>query len=304
MPRAPALRVPRTEAEALRRALIAEARLRTDLKPRREGDEVVFPVTDALPEEEFEAGGQAPRTYREMLDLPADLAALLPSSFDVVGHVLLLKLPEPLLPHARSIADALLAANPPVRTVALDRGVKGEFRVRDLEVVAGERSTRTVHVEHGVRLVVDPATAYFSPRLATERARVAAHVRPGERVADLFAGVGPFAIVLAKLARPARVDAVEWNPSAAQMLRENVRRNRVDGVVVPHEDDARAWASRGENGGRFDRVVMNLPHGAHAFLEAAFGLVGEAGVVHHHVIASEAGLARHLDEVEARARAV
>lgn len=303
--RAPALHVPRAHAEARRRALLDEGRLRTDLKPRREGDEVVFPLSDAdaptAAVEEFEAAAHVPRSYREMLDLPGPLADALPSSFDVIGSVLLLKLPDALLPHARAVADALLATQAHVGTVALDRGVKGEFRVRDLEVLAGDASTATTYVEHGVRLRVDPATCYFSPRLATERKRVAGLVRDGERVVDLFAGVGPFAVVAARLARPASVDAVDLNPAAVAYLRENVKLNKVERVVRPHLADARAWAAA--HRGLADRVVMNLPHGAHAFLEDAFALLGEAGVVHHHVITSPVGLARHLDEVVARGRA-
>lgn len=299
--RAPALRVARGEAEALRRRLLDEGRLRTDLKPRREEAAVVFPVLDDLPEEEFEAAAHVPRSYRDLLALPPALAAELPSSFDVVGSVLLLKIPEALRPHAADVARALLATQPHVRTVALDAGVKGEFRVRDLTVVAGEPTTETTHVEHGVRLRVDPATCYFSPRLATERRRVTARVCDGERVVDLFAGVGPFAIVVAKLARPASVDAVDLNPAAVAYLRENVRLNKVDAVVRPHLADARAWARARPRSA--DRVVMNLPHGAHAFLEDAFGLLGAEGVMHHHVITSPAGLARHLDDVVARGRA-
>lgn len=302
VPRAPALHVPRSEAETRRRALLEEGRLRTDLKPRRADDEVVFPVLDDLPEEEFEAAVHVPRSYRDLLALPPDLAALLPSSFDVVGSVLLLKVPDALAAHVPDIARALLMTQAHVRTVALDGGVKGDFRVRDLTIVAGEPTTATTHVEHGVRLRVDPATCYFSPRLATERKRVAGLVRDGERIVDLFAGVGPFAVVAAKLARPASVDAVDLNPAAVAFLRENVRLNKVEDVVRPHLADARAWAR--EHYGEADRVVMNLPHGAHAFLEDAFALLGDAGVVHHHVITSTSGLERHVAEAAQRGRAV
>ena len=61
----------------------------------------------------------------------------------------------------------------------MDKGVKGEFRVRDLEVVAGDDRLETIHQEYGIRLLVDPSRVYFNPRLAGERHRVASLVREG-----------------------------------------------------------------------------------------------------------------------------
>ena len=305
---APALRVPLSEGERVRRALLDEGALRLDLKVRREGGELLLPLMENAPRlgfpvatASFEETDDGPRHYADLLaDLPEAARALLPSSFDVVGHVLVVKIPDALRDHERAIAEALLAATPRVRTVAHDEGVSGELRVRALRVLAGEPTTATEHVENGVRIRVDPATCYFSPRLATERHRVAKLVSPGERVVDLMAGVAPFALVIARHAQAARVDAVDLNEAAVAFARENVRLNKVEDRVFPEAADARAWANA--HPGVAHRVVTNLPHSAHAFLEDALRVLRpEGGAWHYHCIQSEDGLGRHLAELASRA---
>ena len=305
---APALRVPLSDGERVRRALIDAGELRLELKVRREGGELLLPMMTAEPrfgypvsQAAFEPSDDGPRHYAERLThLPDAAKALLPSSFDVIGDVLIVKIPDELRAHETQIAQALLETTPRVRTVAQDLGVKGELRVRSLRVLAGDPDTRTEHVEYGVRLRVDPALAYFSPRLATERYRVARLVRPGERVVDLMAGVAPFALVIAKHSEAARIDAVDLNEAAVAFARENVKLNKAEDRVFVEHADARAWAAR--NAGVADRVITNLPHGAHAFLEDALrALKPEGGWWHYHCIQAEDGLGRHLAELAARA---
>ncbi|HET6404306.1 MAG TPA: class I SAM-dependent methyltransferase family protein [Candidatus Thermoplasmatota archaeon] len=304
---APALRVPLHDGERARRMLLDEGALRLDLKVRREGGELLLPLLDATPRlgypvalAEFEPVEEEPRHYAERLGhLPDAARALLPSAFDVIGHVLIVKVPDELRAHEADIARALLDTTPRVRTVADDEGVKGELRLRALRVLAGEPTTATEHVEHGIRIRVDPATCYFSPRLATERRRVAALVRPGERVVDLMAGVGPFALVVAKHSDAARIDAVDLNDAAIAFARENARLNKLDARVFPEHADARAWAAA--HPGVADRVITNLPHSAHAFAEDALRVLKEEGVWHYHCIQPDEDLGRHLAELASRA---
>lgn len=307
MTQAPALRVPLRDGERVRRALLDEGALRLDLKVRKEGGELLLPLLDGqarmgfpLALADFEDVEEAPRHYAERLThLPPAVQLLLPSAFDVIGEVLLVKLPEELAPHELEIAKALLDTTPRIRTVAHDEGVAGELRVRALRVLAGDPCTATEHVEHGVRLRVDPATCYFSPRLATERRRVASLVRPGERVVDLMAGVGPFALVVAKHSQVAHVDAVDLNEAAIEFARENVKLNKMETRVFAERADARDWARAHE--GVADRVITNLPHSAHAFLEDALRVLKPEGVWHYHCIQAEDSLGRHLAELASRA---
>ncbi|MFN4133286.1 MAG: class I SAM-dependent methyltransferase [Candidatus Hadarchaeales archaeon] len=127
-------------------------------------------------------------------------------AFDLVGDIAILKIPEALLPKKKEIGRALMEVHPHVKTVLNQTTpVSGKFRTRELEVIAGETRTVTIYRENGCLFKVDLAAAYFSPRLSTERMRIAKEVKSGETVANLFAGVGCYSIVIAKWSQAAKI---------------------------------------------------------------------------------------------------
>src|SRR5205823_2871507 len=132
----------------------------------------------------FEEGFVAVRSYKDVIEVPASARRLLPSSFDVVGDIAIIKIPEELRARRMAIGDAIRRWNPKIGVVLEDRGVKGEHRIREIDVIAGEPRTTTVHTEHGLHYRVDLSRAYFSPRLASERKRIADLIEAGETVAD------------------------------------------------------------------------------------------------------------------------
>jgi tRNA wybutosine-synthesizing protein 2 len=73
-----------------------------------------------------------------------------------------------------------------------------------------------VHVEHGTRYALDLSTVMFSPGNEAERARMGEIVESGERVFDAFAGVGYFALPMARAG--AEVTAAELDPEAYRLL--------------------------------------------------------------------------------------
>jgi len=125
------------------------------------------------------------------------------------------------------------------------------------------------------------ATAYFSPRLSHEHNRVATLVQKSETVVDLFAGVGPFSVLIAKKNAEARVYAVDINPEAIELLKRNTRLNRVENRVIPILDDAEK-AVEERLFGVADRVIMNLPEKSLAFVDAACKAVKPAGGTVHY----------------------
>jgi tRNA (guanine37-N1)-methyltransferase len=169
--------------------------------------------------------------------------------------------------------------------------VSGEYRTRKYAVLAGTPTTRTEVVEHGHRFVVDLAGAYFSARLSTERQRVFEQVCEWERVLDMFAGVGPFAITLAP--RASLMVAADLNPQAILLMIENIRKNRVANVIPVLADARRLekilpW--------KFDRIIMNLPLAGTEFLPEAFRLVRPGGTIHFYSLVSKEG--EHLARVK------
>ncbi len=295
-----AVKVPKKEAEKTRRKLLELGVLAKGYSIKREGGFVLFPVTGRvedfeLVEAEFERLKKRPHSYREVVEVPKELRPLLPSSFDIIGDIAIIELPEELMPYGRAIGEAILKVHRHIRAVfAKGSKVEGEYRVRELIHLAGEKRTETLHRENGIRLKLDVARVYYTPRLATERMRVFEKTRPGEVVFDMFAGVGPYSILLARKAR--LVFAVDLNPWAVKYLEENIRLNRANNVV-PILGDVRKVAGNV----KADRVIMNLPKFADRFLREAMLSVKPGGVIHYYGFGPEEDL---YSEHEAKIKAI
>ncbi|TRO45437.1 class I SAM-dependent methyltransferase family protein [Candidatus Bathyarchaeota archaeon] len=224
-------------------------------------------------------------TVMELLEghLPPHLMASLPKALDVIGDIAVVEVPTELDNHKKLFGAAILAAHKNLRTVLAKAGaVSGDYRLRDFEVIAGEPRTNTVHKEFGCSYQVDVAKAYFSPRLSHEHQRVSSLVQQGETIVDLFAGVGPFAVLIAKNHIDVKVYAVDLNPDAVELLRTNIRLNRVENRVFPLVGDARLVVDA-KLTGVADRVIMNLPEKAIEFVEVACKVLKpEGGLVHFY----------------------
>ncbi len=215
--------------------------------------------------------------------LPPNLLASVPRAIDFVGDIAIVEIPPELADHKKAIGEALLKAHKQTSTVlAKSSAVEGVYRLRDFKVIAGINKTVTVHREYGCVYHVDVAKAYFSPRLSSEHNRVALQVKNGETVIDLFAGVGPFAIQIAKKHEKVRVYAIDMNPDAIALLKRNIAINRTEKQVMPFLGDARK-VIREQLFGKADRVIMNLPETALEFVDVACeALKARGGVIHYY----------------------
>jgi tRNA (guanine37-N1)-methyltransferase len=297
------LRVSRKNGEAIRRQLIREGALDLDLRLRSDGRFILLPLkNDAdinisqydgeIGMEIFEPVEKPPRTYKDLLKLDESLMEILPSSFDVLGDICIVKLPDPLISFGNEIGNALLETKRNLKTVVRDRGVKGEFRIRDLEVLAGEKDLETIHVENNLRFRLDPSKVYFSPRLATERMRIAEQTEGG-RVLDMFAGVGPFSLTIARHGNPVEVTGIDLNQDCIDFFNMNIRLNSLEDKVNAFLGDSRD-APLGM--GPFDRVIMNLPHGSEQFLDTALQVV-EEGIIHIYAIVDNGAIIDYLNDL-------
>lgn len=282
--------VPKAEGESVRARLMAEGNLDLRARIRSDGDRLLIPILcdtfmdyDVV-DAEMQVQEHKATDYREVARVPEGLREILPSSFDVVGDVAMIKLPDELIPYKGEIGNALVEVNRNIRTVFLDSGVKGEFRIRDLEQIAGEGPSETVHKEFGVRLFTDPARVYFNPRLSSERARIASLVEDGEVIIDMFAGVAPFGTVICKMANPKVVYSIDLNPEAEHFARMNAERNHVSGLVPMTGDSSKVIYDLPEA----DRIIMNLPQIADRFLRYAMDRLRVGGTVHMYKIIERA----------------
>ncbi len=205
-------------------------------------------------------------------------------SYEIIGDIVVIEIPDEIIHLKDEIAKAIVARHKHVKTILRKVGeVSGEYRVARYEVVYGGE-TETIVKEHGCRFIVDPTKAYYSVKLSSERERIARMVRDGERVLVMFAGVGPYAIVIARLAKPREVVGIELNPYAAEYFRRNVRLNKVEDVVKVYEGDVREIVPK--LSGTFDRVVMPAPYSAADFVYLLKGKVERGSWVHYYTFES------------------
>ncbi len=283
------LKVDRKDGEKIRRTLVEAGLLDRSRKICSDESHVYLPVLE-IDEKKLCSIGQFELVHisfqpEEKIIGPEDLLGFRPS-FEVVGDIAMVEDRD-----AERVAAALMSTSKSIKTViAPISDVEGEFRTRRFRHVAGEARTVTLHKEHGLRYRVDLEGAYFTPRLGTERLRIACLVSPGDVVLDMFAGVGPFSLLLAK--KGAEVIAMDKNPVAIKYLRENALLNKVNNIKIL-EGDASELALRYEN--KADHVIMNLPHSASEFLLPAMRAAKSEGMVHYYCIAPEDDLYR--DEV-------
>lgn len=206
------------------------------------------------------------------------------NSYDIIGDIAVIRVTEGAKKYSKIIAEAVMQVHKNVETVlAQTSPVRGDFRLRRLEFVAGEDKTVTTHRESGCSFSVDLEKCYFSPRLFYERMRIANLVQRGETVVNMFAGVGCFSIIMAKHSDIGKVYSVDTNQTAIHFMKENIRLNRVYGRVIPVQGDAKEVIEKRLRHVA-DRVLMPLPRKALEYLPYALLTLknGAKGWIHYY----------------------
>jgi len=306
MPEAPCLKVPKAFGEKAIRLVRELSLFNRELKVEQVGEHLFIPlVREPLPTDVKEFKRSLPNceatvhkfprhtkrslTPADLLEdkLPSHLLASLPHAMDFVGDVAVIEVPPELEAYKKAVGAAILKAHKRVHTVLAKSGaVEGMYRLREFETIAGVGKTETVHKEHGCMFYVDLAKTYFSPRLSHEHDRVASQVKDGETVIDMFAGVGPFSILIAKRHENVQVYAIDVNPDAVNYLKKNIKANHVEKSVTPLLGDIRRIVKK-KLIGIADRVIMNLPERAIEYVDVACEAIKpRGGVVHYYEFTS------------------
>ena len=208
---------------------------------------------------------------------------LLYKSYDIVGDIAIIRVPEPLKERSKIIAEAVMQTHNNIKAVWRQASaVSGDFRLRKLKWVAGENRTETFCREYDCLFKVDLEKCYFSPRLSFERMRIAQQVQPGEVISNMFAGVGCYSIVIVKHSEAEKIFSIEINPVAIRYMRENIKLNKIEEKVIPVQGDAKEVVEdRLQNVA--DRVIMPLPEKAYKYLDyAILALKSTGGWIHYY----------------------
>ena len=208
--------------------------------------------------------------------------ALAPTSFDVVGDILIFsEFPKELNKKEKLIGDTILETYPHIKTVLKKiKKFSGKFRTARLKVIAGEKRKETTHKENDVFVKLDVEKVYFSPRMSSERKRITDLVKPNESILVMFSGSGIYPLVIAKNTGCKEVYGIEINPIAHKFALENAKKNRLEKKVMLFAGDVIKVMPKLSK--KFDRILMPLPKGGEKYLELALKHSRKGSIIHFY----------------------
>ncbi|KAL3276526.1 hypothetical protein HHI36_011903 [Cryptolaemus montrouzieri] len=212
--------------------------------------------------------------------LPGDNDGL--SSFTKIGHILHVNLREHLLPYKKLIGEVLLEKVKNCKSVVnkLDM-IDNTYRNFEMEILSGEDNMQTSVKENGCLFEFDFSTVYWNSRLCTEHERIIEIVKSNDLFIDVFAGVGPFSIPIAK--KGCYVHANDLNPESYRWLNHNMKINKVkEDYIKTYNKDGKDFIKTEvknilmKNINNYNiHIVMNLPALAVEFVPHFVGLLKE-----------------------------
>lgn len=295
------------DAEKIRKCLIKKDLLNRDLELCKDDSFIYFPLNKIprnlknyeITKNDFFLKERIPKSYKDALDLPDSIRQQLPTSYNIIGDILLIKLKENLTKYEKNIGKALLEASKNIKTVYLVEPVSGEYRIRNIKLIAGKKSLITKHKEFGLTFDVDVKNTYFSPRLASERKRIVDMVNSDEIIVDMFTGVAPFSVMIAKYANPKIIYAIDKNKNAIKYAKINVKQNNVlDKIELINADAKDVVTLLKKKNVKADRIIMNLPFSAHLFFSYASKIMADSCVIHYYDILSDDAIDDRVDRLK------
>ena len=199
------------------------------------------------------------------------------SSFSAVGHIAHINLKEHLIPYGNVIGQILLRHKNIKTVLTKTSEIDSTYRNFKFNVLAGEDNYVTQVKETGLRFQLDFSKVYWNPRLATEHEKMVLMIpNDGKQVIfDVFAGIGPFALPIAKKRSPHKVFANDLNPESFKWLNMNTKLNKIkDDVLETFNLDGREFIKTiikrnllKMQPDHCAHIIMNLPALAVEFLD-------------------------------------
>ncbi|MFW5927881.1 MAG: class I SAM-dependent methyltransferase, partial [Thermoplasmatota archaeon] len=252
----------------------------------QEKDELIIPVTrdgnDIQEDIVFREKSKTPyEKIKEHLDLDESLKELLPNRWEVLGNILLIKLPEGLIEYKERIGE-VYAEVLGAKTVLLQGWIEGIKRKPKVELIYGEE-TETIHIENCIQYKMDTSKLMFSSGNIDERIRMANIDIEGEIIVDMFAGIGYFTLPMAYHGNPDTIHSLEINPISYEYLKENIKLNEVKDTVLTWNGDNRDFYKKDFA----DRIVMGYLHNTWKYLHKALDFLNDTGIIHYHTLADD-----------------
>jgi len=202
-------------------------------------------------------------------------------SYDVIGNIAILKHDK----NNKKLAKKILRQNKNIRTVLEKKEkVHGRLRTIKTKFLAGEKTKEALYKENNCVFRLNVESCYFSPRLSEERKEIAAKIKKKGNILVLFAGVGPFACVIAKNNPKTSVVSVELGRECCKYALINKRMNKLDNLDVLQGDVKRILPRLKE---KFDIIVMPRPQLKDTFLKEALKAARRGSLIYYYGFSRE-----------------
>lgn len=218
--------------------------------------------------------------FKELLSKKLNIPypELLPKGFQEMGDIIVLRLKPVHEPYEEKIARAVHELTG--KRVAIWKEVKGELRRPEIKVYFGNGiSTRK---EYGCIFQLDITKVMYSKGNVGEKGRLLKLVKPGEKILDMFAGIGYFSIILAKH-KDVVIHAIEKNIDAYFFLVNNIYLNRLNNIIPLLGDNREVIPILKQKGELYDRILMGYLPSSTEFLEYAL-IVAKNTIIHLHEV--------------------
>ena len=177
------------------------------------------------------------------LKMNPDLHDELPTKWKKIGDVLIVDLENLAEDKKREIAE-VYAEELNVKTVIQKNKVSGELRKPEKVDLLYGTETITEIFEYGITYRLDLSEIMWSPGNTGWRSALSGPEKVNDfysfdkpkTIIDYFAGIGYFALQMARGYPKAKIIAVDKNPKAIEYLTANVKKNNIKNVDIINDD--------------------------------------------------------------------
>jgi len=223
--------------------------------------------------------------------------------YDLIGRIAIVKFSkETKIKDKRRFANKLLKKNKSIKTVVEKVGkFRGRLRKQETRFVAGEKTKEALHKENGCVFRLNVDKVYFSPRLSNERNEIAKKIKKNDIVLVMFAGVGPFPIVIAKNSEAKKVYSNEINRDANKYAKLNIELNKLKNRVELIQSDIKKVVEKNKKK-KYNVIVMPRPRLKETFLKEAFSLSKKGTRIFYYDFCKEDEIPLVLEKIKIEAK--
>lgn len=228
-----------------------------------------------------------------------------PRAFDVFGNIALVKFDRKTnIKNKRQFANKLLKEHKSITTVLeKTQKFKGRLRKQQTKYLAGEKTKETLYRENDCVFRFHVDKTYFSPRLSNERKEISQQVKKKDEVLVMFAGIGPYSIVIAKISRAKKIYSNEINREANKYAELNIELNKLkEHIELLPGDIKRVALKLKKKRKKFDVIVMPRPQLKETFLKEAFSLSKIGTRIYYYDFCKKDEIDSIVEKVKAEAK--